>query len=365
MLKKRARLALLVTALVLCLSGCDTYNRARQKLVNFTTDFLSQATVTVPVFVTSTPTSTATLTSTPTLTPTPTETPTPTPISMIQNSPTFEVVKTEELLFSLVDEISDINDVTIPDDTVLAPGQIFIKSWRMTNSGADTWLEGTKLIMEADYEMDTPSVVNAIFTRENDWPDFTPGGWGTRAYNVAPGTEVDLVVMLKAPEEPGSYEIDFRLLNTNGEVIVTPFWINFKVEEPTPTPEVASTEEAGQTATFDWSGRWMIREPLRSEGVDPANAWFYQNGQDVIGFWYDASGDPVIVTGTTSGSGRVFTGKFFYPWQQDTFNVQWRMQISKNQFYAVTEGGKLTETAICGGRNGQNYPATCALPSGA
>ncbi len=358
---KHIRPALLITALVLCLSSCDVYNRARQNLLTFTEDLFSQATVTVPVFVTSTPTVTPTMTPTMTHTPTPTETPTPTPISMIQNSPTFEVIKTEELPLSFEDEISDISDVTIPDDTVLLPGQIFIKSWRMTNSGTSTWLEGTKLIMDADYESDTPSVVNAIFTRPNDWPDFTPGGWGTRVYNVAPGTEVDLVLMLKAPLETGSYSINFRLVNTEGQVIVTPFWMKFKVENPTPTPAA----ETAEPVAFDWSGRWMIREPLRSEGVDPTNAWLYQEGQNLIGFWYDNAGDPVIVTGNTSGSGRVFTGKFFYPWQQDTFAVQWRMQISKNQFYAVTEDGKLTETAICGGRDGNHYPASCALPSGA
>ena len=232
---------LLLLLLLPMLAGCSVLSpdAIRYRVNHIAEELFSQSTVTMPVLVTATPSATPTMT--PTVTPTPTETPTPTatfPV-MEYSSPTFEVLSTAELPVSQKDEISNVKDVTIPDDTILDPGQLFIKSWRMTNSGEKTWEEGTKLMMSATFPMDTPPVVNAIFLKANDWIDFTPGGWGQRVYNAAPGSEVDLAVILKAPETAGSYAIYFRLVNADGEIVSTPFWMRFTVARPTATPTPA------------------------------------------------------------------------------------------------------------------------------
>lgn len=301
---------------------------------------------------------------TPTITLTPTKTTVPWSNFVL---PTFEVLETQSLPLSARDSINQVKDITIPDDTILQPNQIFIKSWRMTNSGSNTWEDGTKLMMDTTFDTGLPTVVKAIFLKENDWIDFTPGGWGNRVYNVAAGTQVDLAVILRAPSQPGSYQIQFRLVNNDGEIINTPFWMRFYVAGPTatPSPEPVSDTPVPTQEPYDWSGHWMVREPFIDEEVRPVHAWLYQNGEELSGFLYDTEGNPVIIKGAVFDGGRTFNGEIFYPWQKQTTAVVWRMQMSRDQFYAVTPLGVMDESAVCGGRNGANLPDFCALPAGA
>lgn len=387
MLKKFRRLQIIIL-FCLFLTGCSVLNptRIRYFILHIEDELFSQATITMPVRVTSTYTSTPTLVPTATIKPTETLTPTLTPRPLINySSPTFEVLETQSLPISARDSINQVSDVTIPDDTVLLPGQLFIKSWRMTNSGGSTWEEGTKLMMDTTFNTDMPTVVKAIFVKENDWIDFTPGGWGNRVYNVGPGTKVDLAVILRAPLHAGSYQIQFRLVNTKGEIINTPFWMRFFVATPTvtPTPEPPTktpvppdltpdpdaeipTAINGETEQepYDWSGHWMVREPFSDETV-PVNAWFYQSGEELTGFIYDSNGDPIIVKGAIFDKGRTFNGEIYYPWLKQTTPVVWKMQFNGDQFYAVSPLGVIDKTSVCGGRGGVNLPNDCALPAGA
>ncbi len=387
MLKKFRRFQVIIL-LSLFLTGCSVLNptRIRYFILHIEDELFSQATITMPVRVTSTYTSTPTLVPTATIKPTETLTPTLTPRPLINySSPTFEVLETQSLPISARDSINQVSDVTIPDDTVLLPGQLFIKSWRMTNSGDSTWEEGTKLMMDTTFNTDMPTVVKAIFVKENDWIDFTPGGWGNRVYNVGPGTKVDLAVILRAPLHAGSYQIQFRLVNTKGEIINTPFWMRFFVATPTvtPTPDLPTktpvppdltpdpdaeipTAINGETEqeAYDWSGHWMVREPFSDETV-PVNAWFYQSGEELTGFIYDSNGDPIIVKGAIFDKGRTFNGEIYYPWLKQTTPVVWKMQFNGDQFYAVSPLGVIDKTSVCGGRGGVNLPNDCALPAGA
>ena len=106
----------------------------------------------------------------------------------------------------------------------------------------------------------------------------------------------------------------------------------------------------------------MMREPFHADGIIPVNAWLEQNDEEVRGFLYDSQGNPVLIKGALSDSGRSFNGEFFYPWDKQTTICSWRMQISRNQFYAITQGGVLNESAICGARDGKNFPLSCTLP---
>ena len=352
----------------LLVSGCSVFNlqRFKYKVNSITEDLFSQSTITMPVLVTATSTPTVTPIPPATKTPTPAPTDTATPYVPIQYStPTFEVLSTAELPLSASDMISNVKDVTIPDGTILEANQLFIKSWRLTNSGLNTWTEDTKLLMDANYRMDTPEVVKAIFVKPNDWIDFTPAGFGTRVFNVGPGTEVDLAVVLKAPSEPGNYQIDFRLINPDGEVLTTQFWLRFTVSRPTetPTPEPSVMTPTPGPMPYDWNGRWMVREPYRGKEIIPANAWFSEQDGELLCLIYCSNGDPVIARGTLTENGRIFTGELFSPWQNKAESVSWRMQASRRQFYAVTPLGVVDDATVCGSRNNVTLPMNCALPA--
>jgi hypothetical protein len=131
------------------------------------------------------PTGTPLPTSTPyviTATPQPTFTPTLTPIMVIP-----------------CDMAAFIGDVTIPDGTVMAPGQTFIKTWRLENVGSCTWTPAYQVIFDHGALMGGPSSINL--------PAF-----------VAPGQTIDISVTLTAPANSGTYEGFWKLRDSNGFV---------------------------------------------------------------------------------------------------------------------------------------------------
>ena len=116
-------------------------------------------------------------------TPTPTQVaPTPTP------SPTP---------VSYCDWVTFVRDVTIPDGTVLAPGETFTKTWRLQNRGTCTWTPDYLLVFSSGAQMGSASAVRL------------PG-------YVAPGQTVDVSVTLTAPVSDGEYTGYWMLRNPSG-----------------------------------------------------------------------------------------------------------------------------------------------------
>jgi Ig-like domain from next to BRCA1 gene len=79
-----------------------------------------------------------------------------------------------------------VSDVTIPDGTIVSPGQTFWKTWRVTNSGSCAWDSSYKFVF-----MDG---------------DIMGGGY---VYSfpgaAAPGQTVDIPIQLYAPQAAGTY----------------------------------------------------------------------------------------------------------------------------------------------------------------
>jgi hypothetical protein len=122
-----------------------------------------------------------------------------------------------------------ITDVTIPDGTVMQPGQTFTKTWRLRNVGTCTWAGGYQLIFDHGEIMSGP--VSQPF-----------------AGDVPPGHEVDLSVALKAPDNPGTYRGTWRIRNAAGVLMPilngyqgVSFFVEISVVLPTATPTVTLT----------------------------------------------------------------------------------------------------------------------------
>jgi hypothetical protein len=92
-----------------------------------------------------------------------------------------------------------VSDVSVPDGTVMAPGQTFVKTWRIKNVGACTWTNTYDLVFSKGNQMNGPVAV-----------DF-PG-------SVAPGAVIDLSVTLTAPTSEGSYR-GYWLLRDSGGLV--------------------------------------------------------------------------------------------------------------------------------------------------
>ncbi len=160
---------------------------------------------------TTSPTAEATVTSIPTNTLFPTQGPTATKTPVPCNRATF------------------VKDVTIPDNSAVAPGATFTKTWRLQNSGSCAWDSGYVLLFDSGEQMGAPAT-SAI----------TSG-------SIAPGETLDISVELTAPTTPGTYQANFKLRSPNNIVFGIngdgqgPFWVKIAVAQPTATPTATAT----------------------------------------------------------------------------------------------------------------------------
>lgn len=87
--------------------------------------------------------------------------------------------------------VAYVADVTVPDDSVFAPGSEFVKTWRLKNTGTAAWPEGTVLKWAGKEQMGAPETVTVV--------------------PVEPGATVDVSVPMIAPEETGRHRGDWRM----------------------------------------------------------------------------------------------------------------------------------------------------------
>ncbi|MCK6582470.1 MAG: hypothetical protein L6Q49_05160 [Anaerolineales bacterium] len=119
-----------------------------------------------------------------------------------------------------------VTDVTIPDGTIMNPGQTFTKKWRIRNTGTCAW---------SGYSM--------VF----DSGDSMSGAASQPIGVVNPGQEIDLEVNLTAPSTAGNYRGYWRIV-TNNNVLVPmlngyqgrSFYVDIKVQAP-PTATATNT----------------------------------------------------------------------------------------------------------------------------
>ena len=137
----------------------------------------------------------------PTETPIP-ETPTATATEALTNDPTLAALGTPAALcddYSFPDDPTTL-DVTIPDGTPITPGQEFVKTWKIKNTGICTWGEGYQV----------------IFSYSSPPKEDMNGQPIPLATLVAPGEETEVSVTLKAPTTPGQYTAYWQMVNSKG-----------------------------------------------------------------------------------------------------------------------------------------------------
>lgn len=108
-----------------------------------------------------------------------------------------------------------IGDVTVPDLTVVAPGQPVNKVWRLQNNGTCTWDAGTVLAYVGGVQMSAPPTVAVPWTPAGGTVDIglnavAPGQSGTQmgvwqlrqGANQLFGPQITVVVNVEAPAAP-------------------------------------------------------------------------------------------------------------------------------------------------------------------
>lgn len=150
--------------------------------------------------------------------PTATNTVPPPPLAVTTVAPPTVVPPTAVIIptsTSTCDIAQFVTDVTVPDGTVLLPGQAFTKTWRFKNNGTCSWTPSYAVVFSSGNSMSGPA--NQALTG-----------------NVNPGQTVDISINLTAPSTPGDYTGYWKLRNAAG-VLFTQFYVQIKVAAPTAT----------------------------------------------------------------------------------------------------------------------------------
>jgi hypothetical protein len=175
-------------------------------------------------------------------------------------------------------------DVTVPDDTVMQPGQAFTKIWRLQNTGTCTWTEEYTITYFSGEQMGAPASVPL-------------------RGRVEPGQSVDIAVDMIAPLQAGKYQGNWKLRNASNVLFgigpdgSAPFWVRIIVAETSTSSPTASTSTPTATSTvtppsIHVSGRVTIypgsKIDLDTLGVNSGN------GED-LSYESDADGRHLLV----------------------------------------------------------------------
>ena len=156
----------------------------------------TQTAAAIPSTVAATATQAASLTPEAAVQPTDTAAPT--------NNP-FEATPTD----ITCDDAIWVSDVTVPDGTQMTPGQDFVKTWKIKNTGSCTWGTGYTLIHGYDEKLD--GIAEPLTTA------------------VAPGEEVEVSVRFKASTNAGEHRSYWRMQNASGSAFGEFFYVSIVV----------------------------------------------------------------------------------------------------------------------------------------
>lgn len=139
-----------------------------------------------------------------------------------------------------------VSDVTIPDGTVLAPGQSFTKTWMLQNSGTCTWSTSYSMTFASGSQM---SGVSASLTN-----------------SVAPSQEIQISVPMVAPSSEGTYTGFWRLYNASGSGFGSTVWVKIVVSNSaaTNTPTITPTGDTDTPTVTNTPGPTKTPTPTKT-----------------------------------------------------------------------------------------------------
>jgi hypothetical protein len=122
-----------------------------------------------------------------------------------------------------------VKDVTIPDNTPMLPGQTFIKTWLVKNTGTCSWEAGFKFVFTIGDAMGGAALVL-------DSP-------------VNPGVEKELSIPMTAPSKAGPVRGHWRMSTANGTLFGDDLFILIIVGNATGTATATPTPTETPTST--------------------------------------------------------------------------------------------------------------------
>lgn len=189
--------------------------------------------------------------------------------------------------------VQDLNydDQNMTAPPILAPGQSFVKGWRVRNSGTCPWNNSYAL--------------NFAYGNR---PGAQMSGNPVTVQGVLPsGGTYDLQLPLVAPQEPGVYQGFWQMRNGDGVSFGERIWVGISVPgQPTPVPVPTQTPVPGI---------YFVADRTNIKAGEPVNfTWRVSNVQAV---YFYPDGQPWEQNGVAGEASRTE-----YPQQTTTYNLR-------------------------------------------
>ncbi len=136
-------------------------------------------------------------------------------------------------------DMTFVADVTVPDDTLMEPGQVFTKTWTLQNSGDVNWTDEYGLAI-VDGEPMAATTSTVPFTR-----------------TILPEEVVELSVAMTAPQTYGTYTSWWRLTTPEGGEVGGSFYVQIVVDSAE-QPQAPDATQYSMDEEFELGG-WKLR----------------------------------------------------------------------------------------------------------
>jgi hypothetical protein len=138
--------------------------------------------------------------------------PTLVPTAKPTSAPTISVDEGTKAA-ACTDILTYVQDISIPDGTVVNPNAAIDKAWEVKNSGTCDWVDGYLVKW----------IGGSKVGGENEQP----------LVSAKAGSSVNINMNLKAPAAPGKYRSAWQAVNPQGFPFGDAFYIEFVVQVPT------------------------------------------------------------------------------------------------------------------------------------
>jgi len=168
----------------------------------------------------------------PTNTPIPTSTPSlAISLPTLANVTPFGTISIGLTPIAACNGLAYVNDVTIPDNTPMTPGETFTKTWKVRNSGTCAWDAGFKFAFTGG--------------------DAMGGVTYTLPQSVPANTQIDISIAMTTPNKTGSLQGNWRMSTAAGQFfgdeVTVVILIGGAAGAPTNTSAPATTETPTET----------------------------------------------------------------------------------------------------------------------
>jgi len=242
-----------------------------------------------------------------------------------------------------------ISDVTIPDGSMMTRDEVFLKIWRLKNTGDCVWPED--LVLEfaggdvlgntqaASFKPHPHGVPLQDSMGERAWADLILA-------EVQPGETIDFPLMFQAPDAGGDYYSVWSLQSPALGAALLQVYVQIRVEDiETPEPTI-------------WGGEW--RQLNLQTGSGLSSLFLEEDNFQVRGYFYTPSGELYLLEGGLFDLGIRVEGTFGPPYH-DGFPFTWQLADDGQSFQGFFQDQLISAGAWCGARSESNLPDPCVL----